>query len=72
VHDNHGKKDAHLWPGKGTIDWTKTMALLRSAPEVPPLLLEIEGEEKVSPVEGMKETFEKLEGNETAESAKRA
>ena len=21
VHDNHGVKDEHLWPGDGTIDW---------------------------------------------------
>ena len=21
VHDNHGIKDEHLWPGDGTIDW---------------------------------------------------
>jgi len=21
VHDNHGAKDEHLWPGAGTIDW---------------------------------------------------
>ena len=21
VHDNHGMKDEHLWPGDGTIDW---------------------------------------------------
>ena len=21
VHDNHGLKDEHLWPGDGTIDW---------------------------------------------------
>ena len=63
VHDNHRDKDSHLWPGKGNIDWSNTVELLRSAPQVPPLLLEVEGEEKVSPVEGMKEAFEKLERN---------
>lgn len=63
VHDNHRDKDSHLWPGKGNIDWSNTVELLRSAPQVPPLLLEVEGEEKVSPVEGMKEAFEKLEIN---------
>ncbi len=61
VHDNQKDKDAHLWPGKGSIDWSETMQLLRSAPQVPPLLLEIEGEEKVSPVERMAETFDELE-----------
>jgi len=61
IHDNQKDKDSHLWPGKGTINWKETMELLRSAPQVPPLLLEIEGEEKVSPVDKMAETFDKLE-----------
>jgi sugar phosphate isomerase/epimerase len=61
VHDNARDKDSHLWPGKGNIDWPGTMELLRSAPQVPPLLLEIEGEEKVSPVDRMSEAFETLE-----------
>jgi sugar phosphate isomerase/epimerase len=63
IHDNQKDKDSHLWPGKGSINWSETMQLLRSAPQVPPLLLEIEGEEKVSPVERMAETFDKLEKN---------
>ena len=29
VHDNHGVKDEHLWPGDGTIDWTGTTAALK-------------------------------------------
>jgi hypothetical protein len=37
------------------------MELLRSAPNTPPLLLEIEADEKVNPVEKMREVFEKLE-----------
>lgn len=44
LHDNRGDKDAHLWPGAGTINWDETISLLRAAPHVPPLLLEIEGE----------------------------
>ncbi len=61
VHDNAKDRDAHLWPGSGTIDWKQAMELLRTAPQTPPLLLEIEEDEKVNPVEKMKETFEKLE-----------
>ena len=38
-------------------------SLLRSAPHTPPLLLEIEGDEKVNPVEKMGEAFEKLEAD---------
>jgi sugar phosphate isomerase/epimerase len=60
VHDNAKDRDSHLWPGNGSIDWKQTMELLRSAPHTPPVLLEIEADEKVNPVEKMKETFEKL------------
>ena len=60
VHDNSRDRDSHLWPGNGSIDWKQTMELLRSAPHTPPLLFEIEADEKVNPVEKMKETFEKF------------
>jgi sugar phosphate isomerase/epimerase len=61
VHDNAKADDSHLWPGSGSIDWKQAMELLRSAPHTPPLLLEIEGDEKVNPIEKMTETFGKLE-----------
>jgi sugar phosphate isomerase/epimerase len=63
VHDNDKFKDSHLWPGGGggTIDWKQTMELLRTAPQKPPLLLEIEGEEKKNPSEEVSATFRKLE-----------
>ena len=61
VHDNHKEKDSHLWPGQGSIDWKQTMELLRTAPQTPPLLLEIDGEEKKSPSEEVSATFRKLE-----------
>ena len=61
VHDNDKDHDSHLWPGKGSIDWKQAMELLRSAPHTPPLLLEIEGDEKANVADGMKETFGKLE-----------
>jgi sugar phosphate isomerase/epimerase len=68
VHDNSGEQDSHLWPGKGNIDWKKAMELLRQAPQVPPLLMEIEGDpdgsfEFVAKVPGlMQEAYRKLEG----------
>jgi len=37
------------------------MELLRSAPQKPPLLLEIDGEEKKSPSDEVSATFQKLE-----------
>ncbi len=61
VHDNARDRDSHLWPGDGSIDWKQTMELLRAAPHQPPLLLEIEGEEKINPVERMAGAFKKLE-----------
>jgi len=62
IHDNNKLDDSHLWPGAGTLDWKQTMELLRSAPQKPPLLLEIAEDEKINPVEKMGETFGKLEG----------
>src|SRR3981189_726604 len=61
VHDNAKDKDSHLWPGQGTIDWKAAMELLRSAPQTPPLLLELEADDKVNPLEKLGPTFEKLE-----------
>lgn len=44
VHDNNGKEDKHLFPTmaeEGTVDWAKTMRLLRSRQDQYPLLLEL-------------------------------
>ena len=61
VHDNLTDKDSHLLPGKGSIDWNETMKLLRTAPLTPPLLLELEGQEKRNHGEDVIATFRKLE-----------
>ncbi|MGO9087422.1 MAG: sugar phosphate isomerase/epimerase family protein [Terriglobales bacterium] len=61
VHDNSKDKDSHLWPGQGTIDWKEAMDLLRSAPQTPPVLLELESDEKVNPLEKLGDAFAKLE-----------
>src|ERR1035438_1394382 len=61
VHDNAKVQDSHLWPGQGTIDWKEAMELLRSAPQTPPLMLELGEDEKLNPLERLRETFEKLE-----------
>jgi sugar phosphate isomerase/epimerase len=63
VHDNNKDRDSHLWPGEGSIDWKQAMDLLRSAPNAPPLLLELEGNEKVNAAEKIGETFDKLEAS---------
>jgi sugar phosphate isomerase/epimerase len=41
LHDNHGQKDEHLWPGEGNIAWDETMEELKSAPQSPAGVLEI-------------------------------
>jgi sugar phosphate isomerase/epimerase len=61
VHDNNKEKDTHLWPGEGTIDWKQAIELLRSAPQVPPMLLELGEDEKVNSLEKLQRTFDKLE-----------
>jgi sugar phosphate isomerase/epimerase len=63
VHDNNGADDSHLFPGKGSIDWPRTMDLLRSAGGQYPLLLELrEVDEMQHPVDAARESFDHLEG----------
>ena len=65
VHDNDGQQDGHLLPlppAGGSIDWAKTMPLLRSVGDQVPLLLELReiGEVK-NPLETVREVFDRLE-----------
>ncbi len=41
VHDNHGAKDEHLWPGDGTIHWPEVKEALKSLAKPPAAVLEI-------------------------------
>jgi sugar phosphate isomerase/epimerase len=41
VHDNHGAKDEHLWPGDGSIDWQDTLKRLKALANPPAAVLEI-------------------------------
>jgi len=41
VHDNHGFRDEHLWPGDGTIEWPAAMQALKALAEPPACVLEI-------------------------------
>lgn len=65
IHDNDGKRDAHLFPylkPGGTINWRRTMQLLRSRPDQYPLLLELrEDPEMGPPLEAVRRIFEQLE-----------
>ncbi len=64
LHDNHGEKDEHLWPGDGTIDWPGTMEELKSAPKLEAGLLEIHyglDDSAESVAEKARKAFERLE-----------
>lgn len=61
LHDNHGERDEHLWIGEGTIDWEEAMGLLRTAPHVPAILLEISGETHKEIAAAATESFGRLE-----------
>jgi sugar phosphate isomerase/epimerase len=65
VHDNNGQDDKHLFPflaDGGTVDWKKTMRLLRSREQQYPLMLELrEVPEMKTPLEKVKEVFDRLE-----------
>jgi sugar phosphate isomerase/epimerase len=63
LHDNGGLKDDHLFPGEGKIDWKQVMKLLREAPHVPPLLMEIEGGERKDIGDRFPEAFRLLQQN---------
>jgi sugar phosphate isomerase/epimerase len=41
LHDNHGERDEHLWPGDGTIDWEAAYGGVQAAPLGPAGVLEI-------------------------------
>jgi sugar phosphate isomerase/epimerase len=65
VHDNNGKDDKHLFPTlskEGTVDWPRTMELLRSRPNQYPLLLELkENPDFPNPIDSALEIFDHLE-----------
>jgi sugar phosphate isomerase/epimerase len=65
IHDNDGKEDKHLFPflaKGGTIDWGRTMELLRSRANQYPLLLELkETPDFPNALSHTNEIFERLE-----------
>jgi sugar phosphate isomerase/epimerase len=66
VHDNNGKDDSHLFPlvaEGGTIDWARTMDVLRSQDGAYPLLLELKDVPDMEhPLDHVRRSFERLEG----------
>jgi sugar phosphate isomerase/epimerase len=71
IHDNDGKSDTHLLPlvsQGGTIDWGKTMHLLRSRGDQYPLLLELKEKADITnPLDAVRQVFEQLEAQRPPE-----
>ena len=65
IHDNDGQEDKHLFPflaEGGTVDWPKTMDMLRTRPDQYPLLLELkEVTEMEHPLDAVNEVYDRLE-----------
>jgi sugar phosphate isomerase/epimerase len=65
IHDNDGQTDKHLFPivaQGGTVDWKKTMDLLRTRQDQYPLMLELkEVPEFTQPLTVVNEVFDRLE-----------
>src|SRR5262245_53163419 len=65
IHDNNGKEDTHLFPipgAGGTIEWKRTMELLRSRAQQYPLLLELrERPDHATPLAIVRQAFDHLE-----------
>jgi sugar phosphate isomerase/epimerase len=63
LHDNHGERDEHLWPGEGTIQWDEVWQGLKTAPQAPAGVLEIHyslGEDPETVAEKAAKAFEKF------------
>jgi sugar phosphate isomerase/epimerase len=71
VHDNDSVNDIHYFPylkQGGTIDWRKTMNLLRSHQDQYPLMLELKEDPTMGPpLDAIQEIFRRLESEPTPE-----
>lgn len=71
IHDNDGTNDVHYFPylkQGGTIDWRKTMKLLRSHADQYPLMLELKEDAELGPpLEAVQRIFDRLEAEPTSE-----
>jgi sugar phosphate isomerase/epimerase len=64
MHDNHGLKDDHLWPGDGTIDWATAVRSLQALANPPAAVLEISQNVPDAPTEipaRIEQAFTRLE-----------
>ena len=62
LHDNAGGTDQHLLPGKGVIDWKKTVEMLKKAPRLQAIQSEVLPERDALPTKLLVEKFKELFG----------
>ena len=60
LHDNCADRDAHDLPGRGSIDWKKTVTLLKKAPRLQAIQSEVIMEYNFTAVKVLVETFKNL------------
>jgi sugar phosphate isomerase/epimerase len=63
VHDNHGMKDEHLWPGDGSVDWKVVREALQRLKTPPAAVLEISqnlGDAPSALPERVQQSFERV------------
>jgi sugar phosphate isomerase/epimerase len=62
IHDNHGEKDEHLLPFEGGIDWDAALAVLATATQPLPFVLELKEQANGEPsLDQLGAVFDKLE-----------
>jgi sugar phosphate isomerase/epimerase len=63
LHDNCAVRDDHDLPGRGSIDWKRVFARLRTAPRLKCMQSEVIAVKHAIPVRTLVETFETLRKN---------
>ncbi len=66
LHDNHGERDEHLWPGEGTLNFAEALAGLAQAKQQPAGVLEIHASYGADParvVEQARAAFARFDGS---------
>lgn len=62
LHDNYGDIDSHNLPGKGNIDWQKTVKLIKQAPRLKTIQSEVLPSESLTSVKELVSKFKELFG----------
>jgi sugar phosphate isomerase/epimerase len=61
LHDNHGDRDAHLFPYEGSIDWDVALKAFSQKASLLPFVLELKDHGVAEPLRQVQEVFERFE-----------